>query len=71
MGASLFGGAIVAWSVGIAGFIVWYVDNGLANAASTLAGASQLQNDAYIALAFGIIGVVIGLILTIMAFQDP
>lgn len=71
MGAGLFWAAAVAWAFGIAGIVMWYFWNDLANPATNLNAVTQYQNDAGLSIAIGIAGVIFGVTLIIMALHDP
>ncbi len=67
----------MAWAFGIGGVLVWVVDSNEANAIcavghtfDNLFACKQIQNTADLALLIGIVGIAIGIILTIMALRD-
>lgn len=71
MGAALFGAALIMYACGAGGLIVWYIDSGLVSSAVSLQAASQLRFDADLALELGVVAVIVGVILTVMALRDP
>jgi hypothetical protein len=76
MGGGLFTAALVAWAFGIAGIIVWLIDSASENAICASPNefsqaCLQLQNTANITVVIGFVGIVFGIILTVMALKDP
>jgi|GEM_PF-2283189 hypothetical protein len=71
MGAVLFVAAVVAAAFATAGFVVWYIDSGLASKATTLSGVSQLNGEANLAFVIGVVAAFFAAFLFVMALRDP
>jgi hypothetical protein len=64
-----FGAAVAAWVFGIAGLALWYEWNGLAKSSLEAALTGQHQEVSTLALAVGIVGVALGIVLAVMALR--
>ena len=71
MGAALLGAALLMFAVGAAGLIIWHIDSGLVSTAANTQAASQLRFDADLALELGVVALIVGFILTVLALRDP